>query len=133
MVPKKNHPKKIRVPISIPNFPKIPKITLRTARDHSKNTNSTHEEKNRPKILFGNFFFSKKNLRKPNLKNENFEISEKLRNFVNLFFDRNVFRRKIFRSKNVCYVFRSQVSQRFQKSYLENVLINGADTGHQNP
>ena len=27
-----------RVPISIPNFPKIPKIILRTACDHSKNT-----------------------------------------------------------------------------------------------
>ena len=34
-----------RVPISIPNFPKIPKIILRTACDRSKNTNSTHEEK----------------------------------------------------------------------------------------
>ena len=32
-------------PISIPNFPKIPKITLRTLCDRSKNTNSTHEEK----------------------------------------------------------------------------------------
>ena len=33
------------VPIPIPNFPKIPKITLRTACDHFKNTNSTHEKK----------------------------------------------------------------------------------------
>ena len=32
-------------PISIPNFPKIPKITLRTACDHYKITNSAHEEK----------------------------------------------------------------------------------------
>ena len=32
-------------PISIPNDPKIPKITLRTACDHYKITNSEHEEK----------------------------------------------------------------------------------------
>ena len=38
-------PKIFRVPISIPNFPKIPKIILKTACDRSKNTNSTHEEK----------------------------------------------------------------------------------------
>ena len=36
--------KYFRVPISIPNFPKIPKITLRTACDHLKNTNSAHEK-----------------------------------------------------------------------------------------
>ena len=34
-----------RVSISIPNFPKIPKITLRTACDHYKNTNNAHEIK----------------------------------------------------------------------------------------
>ena len=33
------------LPISIPNDPKIPKITLRTACDHYKITNSEHEEK----------------------------------------------------------------------------------------
>ena len=32
-------------PIPILNFPKIPKITLRTACDHFKNTNSAHEKK----------------------------------------------------------------------------------------
>ena len=32
-------------PISIPNDPKIPKITLRTACDHYKNTNNAHEIK----------------------------------------------------------------------------------------
>ena len=37
--------KKSGSPISIPNFPKIPKIILRTACDRSKNTNSTHEGK----------------------------------------------------------------------------------------
>ena len=31
--------------IPIPNDPKIPKITLRTAYDHYKNTNSAHEKK----------------------------------------------------------------------------------------
>ena len=32
-------------PIPIPNDPKIPKITLRTAYGHYKNTNSAHEKK----------------------------------------------------------------------------------------
>ena len=32
------------LPIPIPKFPKIPKITLRAACDHFKNTNSTHEK-----------------------------------------------------------------------------------------
>ena len=36
---------KIGSPISIPNDPKIPKITLRTACDHYKNTNNAHEQK----------------------------------------------------------------------------------------
>ena len=34
-----------RVPISIPNFPKIPKIILRTACDRSKYTKNAHEKK----------------------------------------------------------------------------------------
>ena len=37
--------KKIGSHISIPNDPKIPKITLRTACDHYKITNSEHEKK----------------------------------------------------------------------------------------
>ena len=36
---------KIWLPIPMANFPKIPKIILRTASDHFKNTNSTHEKK----------------------------------------------------------------------------------------
>ena len=42
--------KKIGSPISIPNDPKIPKITLRTACDNYKNTNNAHEKN--PTILF---------------------------------------------------------------------------------
>ena len=38
-------PKFFRVLISIPNFPKIPKISLRTACDHYKHTNNEHEIK----------------------------------------------------------------------------------------
>ena len=34
-----------RITISIPNDPKIPKITLRTACDHYKNTNNAHNIK----------------------------------------------------------------------------------------
>ena len=37
------------------------------------------------KKKIGNFFFRKKNLRKINLKNENFEISENFQNFVKFF------------------------------------------------
>ena len=48
-------------------------------------------------------------------------------------FDRKNFHRKkenIFSEKNLDHLFRSQISQRFQKSYLENVLINGTDSRH---
>ena len=59
LVPKKNRPKVFGFffrrkivrqnffgsPISIPNDPKIPKITLRTACDHYKITKSEHEKK----------------------------------------------------------------------------------------
>ena len=37
--------KKCWLPIPIRNFPKIPKIILRTACDHYKNTNNAHEKK----------------------------------------------------------------------------------------
>ena len=41
----KNSIKHFGSPISIPNDPKIPKMTLRTACDHYKITKSEHEKK----------------------------------------------------------------------------------------
>ena len=69
------------------------------------------EEKNRlffisKNICRDHFFFSKKNLRKINLKNENFEISKKVRKIFrkssNFFFDQFFFRRNFFRKNIFC-------------------------------
>ena len=72
--------------------------------------------------------FEKKHLQKINFKNENFEISGKIRKFsrknIFCFSMKIVFDQKYFSEKNIDHLFRSQISQRFQKSYLENCAIS---------
>ena len=82
-------------------------------------------------LFFSKNFSSKNQFEK--WKFWNFEkSSENFQNFVNFFFDRIFFRRKIFRSKNFRYVFRSQICPRIQKSHLENYSMKTTLPKHQN-
>ena len=79
------------------------------------------------KIFFETKKISKKIDEKVNEK-WNFQIFEKfsgkIEKLSTLFLINVFFRWKIFRSKIFRYVFRSQIFQRFQKSYLENRAVN---------
>ena len=85
-----------------------------------------------PKKIFSSFsdlekiFFEiEKNriffLRKVNLKNENFKSSKKFSKKCQLFYSIKMFFDEKFSTKKIIvHLFRSQISPRFQKSYLEN-------------
>ena len=89
-----------------------------------------------PKIFWSRkiFFETKNNSKKQSSKSQfekwKFQMfenqnSEKIEN-VSTFFRSKFFRWNIFLSKSCCYVFRSQIFPRFQKSYLENSGVNSA-------